>query len=348
MSANIPIGKLSFTVFGSGYNSDRADSGAGVKEGIPLNFYARYAEFDATGQYCWIINGGLHKYETENWTRVEQGDVPSNFSILNSPKNNEYGYGIAFPPSSGTAYLFDLTTNEIINTGSRPDLWGSQYDCIDVGDGIYRFCIQSNNRAQLYLYSFDTEDFSLSLSPVTYPRAGVGFIDDNSAYVYYAPEWFYQAAYVASYNISGGEDWGQQAADDDKLFSNISMHGFTDANGHIYVPTLVNGRWKIGEYDGTSRVNFITPNYIRAFGDLGNNKPTIGQDNMFPVYSRDRSIVAFAVQDTGMYVSDFSDVYMLMNFENYKYVPIAVSDNKVLCQKRPLGSGSITLEVFEF
>lgn len=351
MSANIPIGKLSFTVFGSGYNSDRADSGSGMKQSIPLAFAASYAEFDPTGEYCWIKkdnNGaGLYKYRTRDWTIVDQGLVPTNLGYLYRPSNTEDGYGIAYPNtiSSEDAYLFDLTTNEIISSASVSTIIQGLLDCIDVGSGIYRFCIKSNNRGIISIYSVDTSDFTVTKSSDIGNRAGVGFIDDDSMYAYYKPEWFYQQAYVGSYNTAGGQDWGQQAPEGDNQFSNVSMHGFTDANGHIYVPTLVNGVWKIGEYDGTSQVNFITPNYIRAFGNLGETKPTILP---YVAYSCDRSLVAFMVQDVGLYLSDFDDVYLISDFESAEYRPLAVSENMIICVKGPKPSGSPSLEVFEF
>lgn len=347
MSANIPIGKLSFTVFGYGYNSDRADSGSGMKESIPLNFSADYAEFDATGQYCWIMknSGGLTKYETKDWTIVDQGEVSHGLNWINKPKNVLNGYAIA--KDNNSSCIFDLTTNEIIATGSALDMWGSRYDCIETESGLYRFVPQSSNRGTINIFTLDPSNMSLSKSPDRGNRAGVGFIDDDSAYVYYPPEWFYQAAYVESYNVSGGYDWGQQASDDDKMFSNVSMHGLVK-DSYIYVPTNVNGTWKLAEYDGLSQVNFITPNYIRAFGNLGNEKVNIYAEYAYPVYSSERNTAAFVVDGKGLYITDFSDVYSIIDFDTATYRPLAVSDSMVICIKQPKPSGALSLEVFEF
>lgn len=353
MSANIPIGKLSFTVFGYGYNSDRADSGSGMKESIPLPFGASYAEFDPTGQFCWIkrdsSGSGLYKYDTRNWELVDQGEIPTNLQYLYKPKNSENGYAIAFPftVSSGDAYLFDLTTNEIINSGAASTLISGKYDCIDAGNGIYRFCPQSGSSEIINIQSLDTDDFSVSKTADISQRAGVGFIDTDSIYAYYPREWFYQLGYVASYNVSGGQDWYQQATEDDRGFNNVSLHGFT-RDGKIYVPTNVNGTWKIGEYDGMSQVNFLAPNYVRTFGNFGNEKIEIGQNGYFAVYSGDRNLVAFPVTDKGLYISDFNDVYEIIDYADAYYYPLAITDGMVLCAKAPKPSGALSLEVFEF
>ena len=349
MSANIPIGKLSFTVFGSGYNSDRADSGAGEKESTVLNISATMAEFDKTGAYCWIVtNSGLFKYETTNWTTVDQGDVPRACNWITKPKNNANGYGLALLPSNNSFYLFDLTTNEVINSGGGYSIVGA-VDCIDIGDNKYRFCSLRKNYGQgsNYFYTVDLSDLSVTPSGVFSPRAFVGFLDEDDVYAFYSPTWFYQYKSIFSFNISGATNWAQVASDAGSAgFASVCMEGATK-DGKIYVPTLVNGVWTMGEYNGMSQVNFNSPNPIRTFGRLRDDVAYSLIVDGVTIYSGSRSSAVMRF-DNEIYFTDFDDVYFITKYTEEFIKPLAMTDNMILCIKSPQSTGGIIMEVFEF
>lgn len=330
MSANIPIGKLKFSVFGRGYDDVRGNSGTGASAPDTLNFYPAQAAFDSTGQYCWILisNGGLHKFSTTTWQMVDQGEVPTNALGFYHPSNVDNNIGFSY--YGGVAYVFNLTTNEIISTGEISGFAynGSLMDCILIDDDKLRLASNGQTRATNGIFTIDLNDFSWSVT--THYNSGFsGFIDNDSVYAYYEPEWFYQTGRIFSANASGGEDWSRGASQaGGSAFDKITLQGAT-AKGYVYIPSYVNGKWTLGKYSGLSGFDYETPSPIKTFGEFP-SKPTMysttNRGTWYATYTNGRTKACFG-STYGLYVTDFNDMWLIAEGN---YQPLAICDGMIL------------------
>lgn len=310
MSANIAIGKLKFTVFGKGYDDERGNSGSGVKEGEVLNYGSRYAEIDATGRYIWVAGDfGIRKIDTFTWEEVSMGDIPNWMHYINHPKNvsNNYGFvsEISGYGADMTGYIFDLTTNEIISSGDLTyRSGGGQDDCILVDD-VLIFASLTQGRASNYVTTLAIDDFTMTRTEGI-GRSFVGFTDNSHIYGYYPKEWFYQDSNISLITTSGVWVWDVQRSN----FNNVAVGGLT-RNGKIYVPSSIDGNWVLGEYPQTPAPDFDTPTPSRYFGVFNGYPNTVYNGVINVKYSTLRDIALICTSDTGIYMTDFEDVYRI-------------------------------------
>lgn len=324
MSANIPIGKLKFTVFGKGYDDDRGNSGAGTKESAVLNYRALSAEIDATGRYIWVVGdyvpNGMQKIDTYTWTAVSTGDIP-HYKNINHPKNVANNIGIVQnnESDSHTIYLFDLTTNEMINSGEMSYYaYVSHEDCILVDDTIYLATL-TQGRAGNIVRTLNIDDLSMTTTG-TIGRSFVGFTDNTHIFGYYPKEWFYQDSNISLLTTSGGWVWDVQQSS----FPNIATGGLT-RNGKIYLPSLINNKWVLGEYPQTPSPDVNTPSPSRYFGDFGGYPNTLNYTEGLTIrYNTTRDIALICTTDVGAFITDFQDLYKISDLGGMR--ALAVND----------------------
>lgn len=333
MSAFIDVNKLNFTVFGRGYDDDRGNSGEGYLEPDSTGIDVVLAEFDETGQFCWINDGGwhgnvVHKYETENWTSVEQGSVPY-LEFITHPHNVENNIG--YVGYGNTVCLFDMTTNEIIKTGSVSNLWhgGRITDCtLDEDNNLLHYVRLYRNRENTTnIYTLDIDNLSGSNIGDIYDRSNNGFIDIDSAFVKYPPEWFNQWWWASALNVNGSTEWGITATDD-------STHAFTNVGyncwglcgrGKIYLPSYIGDEWVMGEYSGASTPDLITPTPIKTYGHF-DSKPAISEAIC---YSNGKKKGAFSCGE-GTFVCDMENGSLAKITADVETVR-AMTDNMLIC-----------------
>ena len=322
MSATIDVGKLKFTIFGKGYDDDRGNSGTGVKEGAVLNYAASMAEIDATGRYIWLVGdfvtNEMQKVDTYTWTAVSTGDVP-HYKYINHPKNVANNYGLVIDQYGGSnmGCLFDLTTNEIFNSGEiNPNYQVGDEDCILVDDKI-KLATLAQGRTTNRIRTLDIDTFDMSVT-AEFGRALVGFTDNTHVFGYYPKEWFYQDSNISMLTTSGGWVWDIQQSS----FDNIVVNGFT-RDGKIYLPSHINGKWVLGEYPQTPAPDVNTPSPTRYFGDFG-GYPNALYSGIQIVYNTDRSIALMCTSNIGAFITDFQDIYKISNTN--ELMALAVND----------------------
>lgn len=330
MSYNIE--NLSFTIFGSGHDSTRNDSGDGYLEPDYIGYGINSACFDTTGRYCWVdlvSSGmllGLHKLDVETMTFVNQGNIPRVNNIYH-PVNVDNNWGVCF--SDSTTYIFDLTTNEIIYqlTGSHyGNTSALQSVTLDTENNILYFTAiekHSDNRYR-QIFSFDIENNSWS-EVGWWDRACVGFIDVNSAYMHYYPVWFSSYYQAGSLNASGGTDWWVTAGESHK-FDNLggAMWGLV-GRGKLFIPSYVDGAWVMGEYDASSAPDFLTPSPVATFGQF-NGWVEI---DTFTCYTPEWTRGAFSCSE-GTFVVDMENGSLARITADAETVR-AMTDNMLIC-----------------
>lgn len=309
MSATIEIGKLKFSVFGKGYENTRNNSGSGAREGEVLNYGSRYAEIDATGRYLWLCGDfGIRKIDTFTWEEVSMGDIPNWWGYLNHPKNVSNNLGIICEnyQQSYAGKIFDLTTNEIISEGTfaYPPSAGALEDCILVDDTIL-FATLTQGRATNYVKTLAIDDFTMTRTGEI-GRSIVGFTDNSHVYGYYPKEWFYQDNNISLITTSGSWVWDVQRS----YFNNVAVGGIT-RNGKIYVASAIGGKWVLGEYPQTPAPDFDTPTPSRYFGEFSGYPNAVYSAAINVKYSTLRDMALICTSDTGIYITDFEDVYKI-------------------------------------
>lgn len=333
MSVSIDTNKLKFVVFGSGHDETLIDSGDGYLEPDSTGLDVLLAEFDETGQYCWVSGGywvqyHTYKYETTNWTQVSQDNVPA-YEFLTHPHNVANNLGLV--GYGGNFCLFDLTTNEVINSGAVSNLWNGQRitDCtLDEDNNLLHYARLYRNRENTTnIYTLDLDNFSGSNIGDIYDRSNNGFIDVDSAFVKYPPEWFSQWWWASSLNVNGSTEWGITATDDaTHAFTNIggSCWGLC-GRGKLYLPSYIGGEWVMGEYSGASTPDLITPTPIKTYGHF-DSKPTISEAIC---YSNGKKKGAFSCGE-GTFVCDMENGSLTKITTDVETVR-AMTDNMMIC-----------------
>lgn len=322
MSAAIDVGKLKFTIFGSGFEDDRANSGPGDKGDIDK--YAlgiTSAVIDSTGDYIWMCargNGvfpvGLHKYDFENWTEVAHSipTTSSAYQCIVHPTNVANNYGVYIQGTDWT--VFDLTDETVIISGSDPNLpfvtYSNERDCVLNGDHIY-IASAIQTRTVQTVWDIDIVNGTFTETTAFNGDCSCGFFDDSNLYGYYPPVWFYQDKKYYSNTISGSHNWTVTSPSDGT--PNVSMSGF-GRNGLIYLPSKLYGSWRMGAYVGNVAPDLVTPKPLTYFGKF-TAEPFITSHG----FTTERTKCAFS-SDLGVYVTDFDEL-----------IKIDSADLKILC-----------------
>ena len=322
------IENLKFTIFGHGYDATRNDSGYGVKS-AELSITVYSAVIDSTGRFAWFVtNNGLKKYQTSNWTEVEQDTIPDDCRFVVHPSNVENNYGIATSADGNTAYVFDMTDDTLICSvsGTFSSISGARsWDCILVNDKIYminRFTGNTNTVLQVIDIDNETCDESVSINGVGL----YGFIDDSLIYGAYTREWFYQASCAYAYNFSGVAEWSNT---DINRNDNLVQDAIP-TNGKLYMPVLIDDTWHFGEFDGTSNPTFNPVTPIRTFGSFDTAPtltPYISGNNRTPYFCfNDGRTKCCMLTAEGVLLTDFSKVEVIDSAK----IPLAMNDQIII------------------
>lgn len=314
MSALIKEGKMSFSVFGRGYDDVRADSGEGAVE--DFDRYAMgiaYAVFDSTNQYVWLGcygNGhtaGLLKYEIETFEEVSH-TVPTTANAIDGlfhASNIDNNLGLVIQGSNW--WVFDLTDDTIVANGSDANLpsyiqWTSTpYDCVLDGT-VFKISTIRDGQFSIFSLVLDYSDGTISYTQIGYNRSSGAFINKDLIYMNYPTTWFYQNRYIEGVTPSGSQMWDRQAPQGGlDGFTNVSLNGF-GRKGRLFVPTFIYSSWRMSEYNGLTSPDFDTPKPIRVFGKF-ESEPNIQRF----AHSNDQKRVAFTT-NIGIYYTDYEEL----------------------------------------
>lgn len=333
MSATINEGKMSFSVFGRGYDDTRVDSGEGAVED-----YNRYAMgicsgcFDSTGQYLWLGcygNGhaaGLLKYDMDDDFTEVAHLVPTSSvaTVVLHASNDNNNLGLAIQGSNW--WVFDLTDDTVIASGTDANIpnyidWNRlPLDCV-LDDTTFLMSGYRTTRGTRYCYSLDYSDGTFTVTQLSgYQRAGGAFINEGLIYLYYPAEWNWSNDSISGVTPTGTQVWEFQTTG---TFQKIQMMGF-GKKGRLYVPSLVYSSWRLGEYRGTEVPDFETPKPLKIIGKFA-SKPSISRFE----FSHEKKNVGFTT-DIGVFVSDFEDMEKITDSSNAVY---AVSDKYCVVDK---------------
>jgi hypothetical protein len=329
MSLNVE--NLKFTIFGSGFNSTRNDSGNGEKI-VPHPFpnAIQYGAIDSSGEFVWLSDGFnyLRKFNILSWEE-ESHSVP--IGKVYHPSNVSNNYGVLILPSDQTK-VFDLRTNEILNNIGNipPVIPNGSHDSIVVNDVIYLVRFNSG-QVNSPIVKVDLDNNSMSYT-MLYNRATMGFIDDDTVYNYYSIAWYSEHYGIYGTSLNGTDKWGATAIGEGTAgFPNVLLSALC-SNEKIYVPTNI-GRWVLGEYDGTNAPDFDTPTPIRTFGEFSSEPRFEWQSGLFNiVYNNGRTKCAFATT-AGTYFTDFQTLRKLSD-NAVDMIPLAISDKYLICQNQ--------------
>mgnify|MGYP002516066665 CR=1 FL=1 len=334
MSVTIDAKKLKFHVLGNGFDNVRNDSGKGTAVKIEvLNVDGQSAVIDDTETYLWLMSssGALKKYDLETLEEVTQTTVPSDPTYhIYHPTNVENNIGVVFKNESGIkkVYIFDLTTDAIINSGEVDYIPTSAIkgiDCILV-DNVLKIVAEVQFRNSTTLYTLNIND--LTMNKYTVSHACCGFVDDNKLYGYMVPEWFYQSKFIYGYNADGSIAWQVEGAN--PKFPNLSdnISGFGNL-GFIWIPCKVNDIWKLGKFVWSGSTDFQTPHPIKTIGKFDSMPNLANYPNYYAVahdYGRTRTVFRTSI---GLYLCDYNDLELLDNSSGY--YPIGIRNRTIIC-----------------
>lgn len=324
---SLTIENEKFTIFGSGYEQTRNDSGEGMPEpDIHLLNGINYGAIDETGEFVWLSDGGnIYKFRIRPWENV--GHSIGSGSVFH-PCNVENNIGLA--SATSTNKVFNLTTGEVIKTiESGGGFSGWKCDSILVDDAIY-LNIRNTQRNGLSLYKVDIENETVSLMLDEYNRLGCGFVDDDTIYSVFQAEWFSDYTRIYGYGFSGGVQWSGVSTDEDRLFSKVDTSNGICGNGFIFVPSLVEGKWRLGMYGGNSTPDFLTPTPIKTIGEFA-SKPSLEWQfrNVDICFNQGKTKCAFATS-IGTFYTDFDKKLVKLSDTPSDFIPLAMDDHTIV------------------
>lgn len=330
MSYNIE--NLSFTIFGSGHDSTRNDSGDGMTSFL---YSCDYAVFDSTGQYLWVVtkNGEIadqkiRKLDTTTWEEVphafENIDVHSNSTsgFLVGIENTNSNLGVLVTDSNEIV-VFDLTADTIYNT---------------ISGNLYRIDPNYAPRATLVGDVIRIVGASVNQSKYRAPFATINLTNNTYAMNEQPGGWtisgFYNDTDITFANRNYGDRkalWGANILDgagnvktwDDFYIYNddITLDSFAKDN-YLYIPTKVGDIWRFGKYSVPPDFSSLPSDYI------GINANTLASP---ACYTRGRTWASFLMSDNSLAVTDFVNYGILYTGDNPSLTPIAMGDPYIVC-----------------
>ena len=340
MSAIINPNKMKFSVFGKGFEDERGDSGEGGEaDSKDIGHSAEFAVIDATEQYFWIAqnSGGFPlescgKRRLDTLEEVEQSIVPNyvnRATVLFHPCNVENNYGVALQwnGTNTDIYLFNLTDDTLYGQGTFGSWIGGNMEAVLVNRYIY-FVHRIYGRSNPCCYRLNMDTMEMVTMGQTWNTGTCGFVDNDTIYGFYPPEWFHQTKNCRGMSYNFSNQWvatAQRAGGSG--FPNIDQRGMA-GNGYIYLPSYCNGAWKFGVYNGNSTPNLEKPKPIRTFGKFS-SYPDFGSYNP-PQYS-DKKKRAAVCLSTGLYVTDFNECDLITDEIFYAR---AISEHYVITEQR--------------
>ena len=330
MSYNIE--NLSFTIFGSGHDSTRNDSGDGMTSFL---YSCDYAAFDNTGSYMWVVTKSgdmadrkIRKIDTTTWQEVshafENVDVStqSTAGFLVSIENTNSNLGVLVTDSN-EIIVFDLTTDEIYNT---------------ISGNLYRIDPNYAPRATLVGDVIRIIGASVDQSKYRAPYATINLSNNTYAQNEQSGGWtisgFYNDTDITFANRNYGDRkalWGVTIIDGAGAIQqwgnfyiyndDITLDSFARDN-YLYIPTKVGDIWRFGKYSVPPDFSSLPSDYI------GINANTIVSP---PVYTRGKTWASFLMSDGSLAVTDFTNYGILYTGNNPSLTPIAMGDPYIVC-----------------
>lgn len=329
MSYNIE--NLSFTIFGSGHDSIRTDSGDGMTSFL---YSCDYAAFDSTGQYLWVVtkNGEIadqkiRKLDTTTWEEVphafENVDVHSEATsgFLVGIENTNSNLGVLVI-GANRIVVFDLTTDEIYN---------------DISGNLYRIDSNYAPRATLDGDVIRIVGTSVDQSKYRAPYATINMSNNTYAMNEQPGGWtisgFYNDTDITFANRNYGDRkalWGAtindgasmtQLWDDFYIYNDdITLDSFA-SDDDLYFPTKVGDIWRFGKYS-------VPPDFSSPDDYIGINANTIVSP---ACYTRGKTWASFLMSDGSLAVTDFTNYGILYTGNNPSLTPIAMGDPLIVC-----------------
>lgn len=316
-----------FVIFGNGYDGVRNDSGDGLNEPEihPLKT-PTHAAFDTAGEYVYFTDGDvkIRKFKVDPWEEVAV-TLPNGH--LFHPTNTDNNIGIIYHKAGDNQItVFNLDTGAITKTFASAGSYAYVADCMIDGDDVY-LIQKTNGRMSAQMRHIDLANETDALSNLY--GAVCGFVDDDTIYDYRAGSWYSDPTYANGYSLSFTSQWQGTYSTMDNY--PVAMGG-PCRDGYIYLPTLKDGEWQMGVYDGNSAPTFEpTPNPIRTYGNFGQKVTLVLSGQYFRwAYNTGRTKCAFAT-DAGIYVTDFTN--KLSKITNDQDQPLAMSDHYFVCPK---------------
>lgn len=330
MSYNIE--NLSFTIFGSGHDSTRNDSGDGMTSFL---YSCDYAVFDSTGQYLWVVtkqgelaDRKIRKLDTTTWEEVphafENVDVSSvaTSGFLVGIENTNSNLGVLVTDSN-KIFVFDLTTDTIYNT---------------ISGNLYRIDPNYAPRATLVGDVIRIVGTSVDQSKYRAPYATINLSNNTYGQNEQSGGWtisgFYNDTDITFANRNYGDRkalWGASISDgaghvqtwgDFYIYSDdITLDSFAKDN-YLYIPTEVGDIWRFGKYSVPPDFSSLPADYI------GINANTIASP---ACYTRGRTWASFLMSDGSLAVTDFTNYGILYTGNNPSLTPIAMGDPYIVC-----------------
>lgn len=323
---SLTIKNEKFTIFGSGYEQTRNDSGEGMKEPDYYDLSGmNLACIDETGTYVWLTDEGnwLHKIKIDTW-EFQSHSLP--IGSIYHPSNVENNYGIILIGGNRTV-IFDLTSGEIIKDITASHSWISGIcDCILVDDDIHIIkCYPQNVDTAIIHISLENETVTESILS---NRCTCGFADNDTIYAYYSKAWFYQNSGAGGYGLTGSTQWETWEDYSNQVSFNVNLHGLC-RNGRIYVPTPNGDKWSLGVYNGNSAPDFVTPTPIKKIGSFASSFDfQWSYSNVNYCYNQGKTKACFAT-NIGTYYTDFEKVQKLEETPS-NMRPLAMNDKIIV------------------
>lgn len=347
---SLTIENEKFTIFGSGYEKTRNDSGLGTKDPIIWEKSCDTAVIDETETYVWTTQGSgvspipfIRKRKLEDLSEVAQTVLPDTGTRIFHPTNVSNNYGIAFQNYDGTGdiYVIDLTTDELYlhisgGFGIEPR---DTYECILVGTNIYFITRGASADCTVYKLDLNAQTWAWVSSVEANNGSNCGFVDDDSYYCYEHARAFYRYNRRYGYTIGGVLEWSVTAEIlGGTGFPYCGERGLCE-HGNLWLPTYTNGKWHLGKYNGNTGGDFNTPTPLEVIGKF-DTTPEYSKTTFLVTYSDGRTMGAWYSPNHGLLATNFDDVFVVNSGAWY---PLAMTENIIFARN----SSNSNVAVFE-
>lgn len=327
MSYNIE--NLSFTIFGSGHDSTRNDSGNGMTSFL---YRCDYAAFDSTNRYMWVVTVSgtqderkIRKIDTTTWQ-----EVPHAFQNINGVdvhflayiENTNSNLGILATTLLRTI-VFDLTTDEIV-TEIHNTIWRIErgyYPRATLSGDVIRIVGTSMDESTKWRAPYVTINLANETMAQNNQDGGwtiSSFYNDTD--VTLARRNYGDRKALWGVTINDGASVTQQWSNFYIYNDDITLDSFAKDN-YLYIPTKVGDIWRFGKYS-------VPPDFSSPDDYIGINANTLVSP---PTYTRGKTWASFLMSDGSLAVTDFVNYGILYTGNNPSLTPIAMGDPYIVC-----------------
>lgn len=354
MSGTIGKYKMRFSLFGRGYDDERSDSGTGEIPDVDyMNFPCDFAEFDQTGQYCWITSfrdDKLYKFDTSAspWTEVSH-TIPANIYKQGTSYNNTSwlvrikgtNTGIVENHADDELVFFDLTSDTILQTISlngtaiATDLDLGIPQAVRAGNVVYIVAGEITDNATAKVIAVNTVGQTVTSSQIL-GAPFLGMYDNTNFISYDSPTWFSHYAKVYGVSVLDGSHVFELTASQSgsEGFSKVGYMSAIPVNGFLWYPTKIYANWKLGRYKIPPNIEKPVPLELVGNMDSGilAKRAIVRDDGLY---------ATFRIADS-VFVTDFKEVNPLYTGASPDdLTPKAISDEWIVCNSSNLKTGLV-------